>query len=146
VRDREDLKNMAEKKFPVDKIELRVRYAETDQMGVVYYANYLVWFEVARTEYFRKLNILYSGLEKKGIYLVVAESNCKYKSSVKYDDMIHVITRLNYVKASSLEFGYEIFQRNKLIATGRTTHVFINRRRKPIRIPLEVIRVLKIKD
>lgn len=137
---------MIGEKFPVDKIELRVRYAETDQMGVVYYANYLVWFEVARTEYFRKLNIPYSDLEKKGIYLVVAESNCKYKSSVKYDDMIHVITRLNYVKASSLEFGYEIFQKDTLIATGRTAHVFINKKKKPIRIPLEIARVLKIKD
>jgi len=144
--DRQDLKNMVKEKFPVDKIELKVRYAETDQMGVVYYANYLVWFEVARTEYFRKLNVLYSDLEKKGIYLVVAESNCKYKASVKYDDAICVRTRLNYVKAGSLEFGYEIFQGDKLVATGRTAHVFINRKRKPIRIPLEVARVLKIKD
>lgn len=114
-------------------------------MGVVYYANYLVWFEVARTEYFRKLGIQYTALEKKGAYLVVAESNCVYKAPVVYDDLIRIATRLNYVKASSMEFGYEVFLADKLVATGRTAHVFVNREKRPVRVPSEVIKALNKK-
>ena len=128
--------------FPSHEIALRVRYAETDQMGVVYYANYLVWFEVARTEYFRALGIQYSDLEKKGIYLVVAESRCAYKAPLKYDDSIRIVTRLNYIKTGSLEFEYKVFLENRIVATGSTTHVFVNKSKRPIRIPPEVIEVL----
>jgi acyl-CoA thioester hydrolase len=124
--------------FPVDEITMRVRYAETDQMGVVYYANYLVWFEVARTEYFRRRGVRYSDLEHKGVYLMVAESHCRYKASVRYDDQVRIATRVTYVKASSLEFEYEIFMDQKLIATGSTIHVFVNQERKPVKIPAEV--------
>ena len=127
-----------EKRFPEDEVTMRVRYAETDQMGVVYYANYLVWFEVARTEYLRKLGIQYTDLEKKGIYLIVAESHCRYKAPVKYDDQIRVKTTINYAKASSLEFAYEVFFGEKVIALGRTAHVFVGRNKKHIKIPLEV--------
>jgi len=130
------------KEFPVKEIKVRVRYAETDQMGVVYYANYLVWFEVARTEYLRALGVQYTGLEKKGIYLVVAESNCKYKAPLKYDDHITIETVVNYLKASSLEFGYKVFLGKKLMALGRTAHVFVKRNGRPTRIPEEVIKAV----
>jgi len=139
-------KDKTQAKFPVEEIELRVRYAETDQMGVVYYANYLVWFEIARTEYFRKLGLQYTEMEKKGIYLVVAESNCKYKSSVSYDDLIRIKTGLNYVKSSSLEFAYEVTSGKRVIATGRTVHVFVNREMKPVRVPGAVFKTLKIEE
>jgi len=132
--------------FPVGQIEVRVRYAETDQMGVVYYANYLVWFEIARTEYFRRLGLNYTDLEKRGIYLVVAESNCAYKSPVKYDDLIRITTSLNYVKASSIEFRYELFSDNRLIAKGRTAHVFVNRKKKPVRVPVDVRHMIGLKE
>jgi acyl-CoA thioester hydrolase len=127
--------------FPIDELTLRVRYAETDQMGVVYYANYLVWFEVARTEYFRRRGVRYSDLERKGIYLMVAESHCRYKAPVRYDDHLRIVTTITYVKASSLEFSYQIFLDQKLIATGSTVHVFVNQERKPVKIPAEITRV-----
>lgn len=135
-----------ESEFPVDQIEVRVRYAETDQMGVVYYANYLVWFEIARTEYFRKLGLNYTDLEKGGVYLVVAESNCAYKSPVRYDDLVRIVTGLNYVKASSIEFRYELFSDDRLIASGRTAHVFVNRKKRPIRVPPGVRHMLGLKE
>ena len=128
--------------FKFHETTIRVRYAETDQMGVVYYANYLVWFEVARTEYFRNLGIEYSGLEKKGIYLVVAEANCRYKVPLKYDDQIRMVTILSYIKSSSLGFKYEIFLGDRLIAIGSTTHAFVNKEKKPVKIPPEVFQAL----
>ena len=128
--------------FKFHETTIRVRYAETDQMGVVYYANYLVWFEVARTEYFRNLGIEYSGLEKKGIYLVVAEANCRYKAPLKYDDQIRMVTILSYIKSSSLGFKYEIFLGDRLIAIGSTTHAFVNKEKKPVKIPPEVFQAL----
>lgn len=128
-------------KYPTQEISLRVRYAETDQMGVVYYGNYFVWFEVSRTEYLRKLGLRYSDLEKKGIYLVVAEANCRYKKPVKYDDLIRIVTRINYIKTSALEFAYEVYCGSALIATGSTVHVFVDKDKKPIRIPSDVTNV-----
>jgi len=128
--------------FKFHETTIRVRYSETDQMGVVYYANYLVWFEVARTEYFRNLGMEYSGLEKKGIYLVVAEANCRYKAPLKYDDQIRIVTILSYIKSSSLGFTYEIFLGDRLIATGSTTHVFVNKEKKPVKIPPEVFQAV----
>lgn len=117
---------------------LRVRYQETDNMGVVYYANYLVWFEVARTEYFRSLGISYRELESKGIYLMVASVSCQYKYPARYDDVIRIQSWISKLKNSSLVFEYKLFVDDKLIATGESVHVFTNRTGKPIRIPAEV--------
>ena len=115
----------------------RVRYAETDQMGISYYANYFIWFEAARTEYFRALGLVYSQFEKEGIFLPVAEAHCRYMSPSSYDDEITVRTAVSQMRQSSLRFEYQAFknQGTKPIATGYTVHVFSGRNLKPMRIP-----------
>lgn len=122
--------------------EVRVRYQETDNMGVVYYANYLVWFEVARTEYFRARGLVYRKLEEKGIYLMVASINCKYKSPAKYDDIVRMQAWISELKNSSLKFEYKLFVEERLIATGDSIHVFTNGEGRPRRIPEEVRNLL----
>lgn len=115
--------------------EIRVRYQETDNMGVVYYANYFIWFEVARTEYLRSLGISYKELEQKGMFLMVAEANCQYKSPAKYDDIVTIKTWVPGISNSSLRFAHKISIGQKLIATGESVHVFTNRHGKPVRVP-----------
>ena len=122
----------------VHETQIRVRYQETDNMGVVYYANYLVWFEVARTEFLRSLGLVYRDLEAKGYYLMVAAISCKYKASAKYDDIVKIHSWVPEVKNSSMKFGYKLFVGDKLIATGESTHVCTNKSGRPIRIPEEV--------
>ena len=105
---------------------VRVRYSETDKMGVVYHANYLVWFEIGRTEYCRARGFSYRDMEEQdGAFLVVAESYCRYKSPAFYDDEIVVRTRINEMRKRSLRFGYEIYRLadSKILAEGETTHV-----------------------
>lgn len=115
----------------------RVRYGETDRMGVSYYANYFVWFEVARSEYFRALGFLYTEFEKEGYFLPAAEANCRYLAPSTYDDELTVRTSVSYMRQSSIRFEYQIFKNNgkKPIATGYTIHVFIDKSQKPTRIP-----------
>ena len=105
---------------------LRVRYAETDKMGVVYHANYLVWFEIGRTEYCRAKGITYRDMEEQdGAFLVVAESYVRYKSPAHYDDHLTIRTRVNEMKKRTLCFEYEIIRPSdgKTIAQGETIHV-----------------------
>lgn len=118
--------------------EIRVRYQETDNMGVVYYANYFVWLEVARTEYLRDAGVPYSGLESRGSYLMVAEACCKYISPARYDDIVRIETWVPALKNSSLEFAHKLYVAERLIATGRSVHVFVNKSGKPVRIPEEI--------
>lgn len=125
----------------VHESEVRVRYQETDNMGVVYYANYLTWFEVARTEYFRALGLVYRKLEEKGIYLMVASVTCQYKSSARYDDVVNIHAWVPELKNSSLKFAYKLFVGQNLIAQGESVHVFTNAGGKPMRIPEEVRRL-----
>jgi acyl-CoA thioester hydrolase len=123
----------------------RVRYAETDQMGVSYYANYLIWFEAARTEYFRTLGFVYTDFEKQGIFLPVVEAHCRYLSPSTYDDELTVRTVVSAMRQSSIRFEYHVFKNLKHssksdktlkpIATGHTVHAFVGRDFKPIRIP-----------
>jgi len=114
---------------------IRVRYEETDRMGVAYYGNYFVWFEVARTEFFRALNLLYTELEKEGYRLMVIAASCAYKSPTTYDDLIEIETAITSVKNTSLSFSYKIHLGNTLVATGETSHVFTDAKGKPVRIP-----------
>jgi len=118
--------------------EIRVRYQESDNMGVVYYANYLVWFEIARTEYFRSMGLVYRKLEDKGIYLMVASVTCQYKSPAKYDDVVKVRSWVPELKNSSLKFEYELSVGDRLVAKGESIHVFTNDKGRPVRIPEEV--------
>ena len=117
---------------------LRVRYAETDQMGVVYYSNYLVWMEAGRVEYCRALGFHYRDMEREdGAFLVVAEAECRYLAPAYFDDEVLIATRLLESRTRTLRFGYEM--RNaatgQLLATGSTHHVICGRDRRPRRLP-----------
>ncbi|NQT90726.1 MAG: acyl-CoA thioesterase [Candidatus Omnitrophica bacterium] len=115
---------------------IRVRYKETDQMQVVYYSNYLVWFEVARTELFRERGHLYSRIEKElGLRLMVVEAQCRYLKPAKYDDLIDVDCRLSKIGASSLVFEYIVKRGEDTLAEGKTVHVFTDANAKPKRMP-----------
>lgn len=124
---------------------LRVIYGDTDQMGVVYYANYFRYFEFARSEYFRACGGSYRELEKEGSYLPVVDAQCSYKSSAKYDDVLVIRTRLSEVKRATLTFNYEIRRdgEDRILCTGRTVHACIGRDGRPMRIPEPVARVFQ---
>jgi len=105
---------------------LRVRYAETDKMGVVYHANYLIWFEIGRTEFCRARGFSYRDMEEnENSFLVVAESYCRYKAPAYYDDELVVRTHITELRRRSLRFGYEIIRvpDGTVIAEGETGHV-----------------------
>ena len=117
---------------------LRVRYAETDQMGVVYYANYLVWFEIGRTEFCRQHGFDYRDMERDdGLCIIVAEASCRYKASAHYDDEILVKTCLREARRRVLIFGYKVYRLHDqvLLAEGETIHVVINREGRPCALP-----------
>lgn len=109
------------------KTRLRVRYSETDQMGIVYHANYLVWFEVGRTELFRELDLPYTQFEEQGLGIAVIEASCHYRKPSRYDDDLVIITELDHLSARSARFNYHIYRDEILLAEGKTVHVFINK-------------------
>jgi acyl-CoA thioester hydrolase len=116
----------------------RVRYAETDQMGVVYHANYIIWMEVGRVEYFRASGLRYRDLERDdGILLLVAEVGCRFKASALYDE--EVIVRTSVAEASSrmIHFEYTLLsaEDNRVLAKGFTKHVFCGKDKRPTRLP-----------
>jgi acyl-CoA thioester hydrolase len=118
--------------------EIRVRYADTDQMGVVYYANYLVWFEVGRTEYCRQRGADYRGLEKESQhFLAVAEVECRYHAPARYDDLILLRTRIERLKKRTVSFLYEVLEKERgtLLASGRSVHVLVDRQGRPVSFP-----------
>jgi acyl-CoA thioester hydrolase len=111
-------------------VTVRVRYAETDQMGVVYHANYLVWFEVGRVELMRAMGFDYKRMElEDDTYIVVADVHCRYHHPARYDELLIVRTRILEAKNRILKFGYELYRQadQKLLATGDTTHIACNR-------------------
>jgi acyl-CoA thioester hydrolase len=117
---------------------VRVRYAETDQMGVVYYANYLVWMEVGRVELVRALGFPYKDLEEsEGLYLSVVEANCRYLYPARYDQEVVVETRIVKAGSRMIEFGYRIssIEPERLLAEGFTRHIWLNRDWKPTSLP-----------
>ncbi|OHW62046.1 putative esterase [Andreesenia angusta] len=120
----------------MNRTEIRVRYSETDQMGVVYHANYLAWFEVGRVEYLRDIGLDYRAMESQGIMVPVLEVNCKYRHPAKYDDIVTVETRLSEVKRAKFYFEYMVFRKedSELLATGRTEHIFVDSEFRPINL------------
>jgi acyl-CoA thioester hydrolase len=117
---------------------LRVRYAETDQMGVVYHANYLVWMEIGRVELCRARGLNYSELESRdGIFLVVIEARCRYHAPARYDEEVSVHTRIVASGARMVHFGYEMraLEGGRKLATAETRHVFCDRDMRPCRLP-----------
>jgi acyl-CoA thioester hydrolase len=119
---------------------LRVRYAETDKMGVVYYANYLVWFEVARADLLRSLGWTYREMERAGISLPVIEAHCEYHRPARYDDEIEVRTEGRMLSPVRMEFQYKVFRRDDqvLTASGRTVHAALDPTGKPCRLPQRI--------
>ena len=114
-----------------------MRYGETDQMGVVYHANYAVYFEVGRTEWLREFGLSYSAMEAEGIMLPVISLNINYKNSARYDDVLKVKTKLRKMPTASIEFDYELSNdKDELLATGNTVLAFIDvKRNRPTRCP-----------
>jgi acyl-CoA thioester hydrolase len=122
---------------------VRVRYAETDQMGVVYYANYFVWFEVARTDLLREAGWTYREMEADGFGLPVIEAHCDYKQPARYDDEIEVRTRGTLRSPVRVEFGYDVVRLadGATLASGRTVHAALDRSGRPCRLPDRVRRL-----
>lgn len=111
----------------VNDARVRVRYAETDQMGVVYHSNYIVWFEVGRVELLRALGFTYKEMEADGVHLPVVEVKCRYKQSAMYDDQILIRTRMVNLRGSLIRFGYEAIREadGAILAEGETTHFVV---------------------
>jgi acyl-CoA thioester hydrolase len=106
---------------------LRVRYGETDKMGIVYYGNYATYLEQGRTEWLRDIGFSYKWMEDNGIHLPVVELSVKYKAPARYDDVLTVTTTLKKIPTYSIEFTYEIHnQEGQLLITGETSLVFVN--------------------
>lgn len=125
-------------------INLRVRYAETDKMGVVYHGNYFTWFEVGRCELLRAVGRSYRELEASGIALVVIAASCEYRSPARYDDELQVRTWGKLLSPARIEFRYEIRRPadNVLNATGRTVHAAIDTTGRPRRLPGDIRELL----
>lgn len=120
--------------------EFRVRYSETDQMGVVYHAEYLVWCEVGRTDYIRALGLPYAELERRGTALAVAEASIRYHAPARYDDLVRVETRLTDVRSRAITFEYLIRngETGDRLATARTTLVSLDPSGRPVPLPADV--------
>ena len=122
----------------ISETRVRVRYAETDQMGVVYHANYLIWFEVGRAEHMRQLGLDYKTMEREEqTAIAVVEAICRYKAPARYDDELIVRTRIVGVRGSILRFGYAIHRAEDdlLLCEGATTHIAVDREMKRTTLP-----------
>lgn len=122
----------------VSQARVRVRYAETDQMGVVYHANYLVWFEVGRVEFIRNLGMDYRSMEREdGIGIAVVDVSARYKYPARYDDELVIETRLLAARGAIVKFGYSIVRAadRMVLCEGRTVHVVVDREMKKALLP-----------
>jgi len=130
----------------VNETRVRVRYAETDQMGVVYHSNHFIWFEVGRVELMRGMGISYRDLERnEGRFIAVAEAKCRYRAPVRYDEEIIVRTWLKSVRESVVVFSYELrgVQPDRLLAEGETVHVVTDSSMKIAKLPKKLLRVFR---
>ncbi|HTF45197.1 MAG TPA: thioesterase family protein [Terriglobales bacterium] len=125
---------------------IRVRYAETDQMGVVYHANHFIWFEVGRVELLRQLGFSYRDMEASdGCFIAVVDARCRYKAPARYDDEIVVRTQMKNIRESLIHFGYELLRADDgtLLAEGETTHIVTDPQLNVIAIPEKYMTVLQ---
>jgi acyl-CoA thioester hydrolase len=116
--------------------EIPVRYGDTDQMGIAYYANYLYWFEIARTEWLRANGRSYRELEAEGVILPVTEAHCRYLASARYDDLLRLWGWVGELGRATVQFDYRIerVDDGRLLAVGHTRHCFLDRAGRPMRI------------
>jgi acyl-CoA thioester hydrolase len=123
---------------------VRARYAETDAMGIVYYANFFVWFEVARGDWLRPHGCTYRDLEASGTLLPVIHAECVYRRPVRYDDDVEILVDARLVSAVRLEFSYEVTLKGQpgTVATGRTLHAAVGRDGRPCRLPDRIVKVV----
>jgi len=128
----------------VSQTQIRVRYAETDQMGIVYYANFFIWFEVGRVELLRHLGFHYKQMEiEDDCHFPVVEASCRYKSPAHYDDELLLETRVLAMRRSVLKFGYRLTRATTLLAEGETTHVVVDRSLHKVPLPEKYVAVLQ---
>jgi acyl-CoA thioester hydrolase len=125
---------------------IRVRYAETDQMGVVYHANHFIWFEVGRVELLRQFGFTYKEMEREDdCFIAVVDARCRYKAPVHYDDEVIVRTHLKHVREKVIRFGYDLrkAETGELLAEGETTHIVADSRMKPRALPEKYMKVFR---
>ena len=138
--------NLPNPALVVNESRIRVRYAETDQMGVVYHANYFIWFEVGRVELLRQLGFSYKDMEQQdNCFIAVVDARCRYKSPARYDDEVIVKTWLKNIRESVIHFGYELLRAEdgSLIAEGETTHIVADARMRKTVLPEKYMKVFR---
>jgi acyl-CoA thioester hydrolase len=113
----------------------RVRYAETDKMGIVYYANYLVWFEIGRTDWLREKGWTYRSMEEAGTQLPVIEAHCEYRQAARYDDEVQIRTTGHKLSPVRIRFDYQVARGADVLAVGHTVHATIDQQGRPVRMP-----------
>jgi acyl-CoA thioester hydrolase len=138
-------KQIANVSTHVAESRVKVRYAETDQMGVAYYANYFVWFEVGRSQYCNDCGFSYRDMERETkLFLIVAEASCRYKNPAKYEDELIIKTQVIESTRRTLKFSYQIARADgEPVATGETLHVLINDEGRPSSFPQKYLAMLR---
>jgi acyl-CoA thioester hydrolase len=130
----------------INETRVRVRYAETDQMGVVYHSNHLIWFEVGRVEFMRQMGFSYRDMERDdGRFIAVAEVTCRYRAPVYYDEEVLIRTQLRHVRESVIIFRYELSRAEDgtLLAEGETTHIVTDAKMKVAALPDKYLTVFR---
>lgn len=130
----------------VNETRIRVRYAETDQMGVVYHANHFIWFEVGRVEFLRQVGFSYKDMEQHdNCFIAVVDARCRYKAPAQYDDEIIVRTRLKNIRESVIHFGYELVRASDraVLAEGETTHIVADAQMQKTTLPEKYMKVFR---
>jgi acyl-CoA thioester hydrolase len=130
-------------------VTTRVRYAETDQMGMVYYGNYFTYFEIGRVEYMRQRGVAYKEMEQQDdSYIVVAEAHCRYRRPARYDDLLRIRTRVAEARRRTLRFAYEIVNdaTGEVLASGETLHVICDRQGRPKALPDKYRKLLPVSE
>lgn len=129
---------------PESRSEIRVRYAETDAMGVAHHATYPVWFEVGRTDLMHALGLPYTEVEARGYFLMLSGLNVEYRRAARYDDLLTVVTRVGGVRSRTLTFTYEVRRGEEVLATGETRHIATDKTYRPARLPEDVVERLSV--
>jgi acyl-CoA thioester hydrolase len=130
----------------VSESRVRVRYAETDQMGVVYHANHFIWFEIGRVDLMRQLGFTYRDMERDhGCFIPVVDARCRYKAPARYDDELIVRSHLKNVRESMIHFSYELLRANdgEVLAEGETMHMILDSKMKPTPLPPNILKAFR---
>lgn len=128
--------------MPQQRSEVRVRYAETDAMGVAHHANYPVWFEVGRGELMHALGLPYAAIEARGFFLMLTDLEVKYRRAARYDDLLTLVTQVAEIRSRTLRFEYTLLREEEVIATGVTRHIITDQQHRPARMPQDVMALL----